>query len=123
MKQNKIKDLVLQKAYGKPSVSAQGISGNPDETQRAIVELHNEGFVQIQHKATNRSKVSIITYAITDLGTQIVNDGGYAKSKRKTKINTLSRKTWAIIGFIVGVLFTAIANKLIDVIFQILHRP
>lgn len=124
MNQAKIKDKILSHAYGKPSVAVQGIAGNPDGVQKAITELHNEGLVQIQHKATNRGNTSIITYAITDLGTQIVNRGGYyVKSKRKAKTNALSRKAWAIIGFIVGVLFTAIANKLIDVMFQTLHRP
>lgn len=123
MNQARIKDKILSHAYGKSSVAVQNIDGNTDDVQAAITELHNEGLVQIQHKGTNRGKTSIITYSITDLGTQLVNDGGYAKMRRKTKSKSLSKKAWAIIGFIVGVLFTAIANKLIDVIFQTLHQP
>lgn len=119
MKLNKIKDLALQRAYNKPSVAVQGIAGNPEEVQKAITELHNEGLVQIQHKATNRGKTSIITYSITDLGTQLVNDGGYTKSKRKAKLKSLSKRTWAIIGFVSGVVFTKLVDKLIDIIFQI----
>ncbi len=116
---NKTKDIILQKAYGKPSVAVQNIDNSPLKVQRAITELHNEGLVQIQHKATNRGVTSIKTYKITDLGSQLVDNGGYARSKRRGKAKALSKKAWAIIGFIFGVLFTAIANKLLDVIFQI----
>lgn len=123
MTQAEMKDMILSNAYGKSSVAVQNIDGNPEDVQATIIKLHNEGLVQILHKGTNRGKTSIITYKITDLGTQLVNDGGYAKMRRKTKAKSLSKKAWAIIGFIVGVLFTAIANKLIDVIFQTLHRP
>lgn len=112
-----MRDLILNHAYGKPSVAVQGIDGNPEEIQRAITELHNEGLVRIQSKGHNRGKTSILTYQITDHGTQLVNNGGYAKSKRRAIAKNLSRNilnsAWAIVLLIIG----AVIDRIISILF------
>lgn len=117
MNQARIKDRILSHAYGKSSVAVQNIDDNTDDVQAAITELHNEGLVQIQHKGTNRGKTSIITYSITDLGTGIVDNGGYVKVKRKRFRKNVSKKTisalWAIILLVIG----AIIDRIISLLF------
>lgn len=117
MSQAKIKDRILSHAYGESSVAVQNIDGNTEDVQVALTELHNEGLVQIQHKGTNRGKTSIITYKITDLGTALVNSGGYTKSrvreKRKKYSANLSTAFWFIVAAIIG----AIIDRIISLLF------
>lgn len=116
MNRNELKDKILHKAYGRGAVSAQGIEGNPDDVQSAIAELHNEGLIRILHKGNNRGKVTVKGYEITDSGTELVNHGGYAKTKRKRRHAKLSEKAWYAIWFVIG----AAANELIHRLISLL---
>lgn len=117
MRKDKIKDVVLRKAYRSSCADPQLIEGDPDEIQSAIVELHNEGLVRILNNGNNRGKVTVTNYKITSLGTELVNKGGYAKSTRKERRKALSKKYWAAIGFILGAIVTTIVEKAIDQLF------
>lgn len=111
-----MKDAVLRKAYGCSCADPKRIEGDPIEVQSAIVELHNEGLVRILHKGSNRGTIAVINYEITPLGTELVNKGGYAKSRRKEQRKALSKKSWAAIWFIAGCVTTKLIEKAIDLL-------
>lgn len=116
MKTDKMKDAALRKAYGRSCADPKRIEGDQTEVQSAIVELHNEGLVRILHKGNNRGKVTVINYEITPLGTELVDKGGYVKSRRKKRRKTLSKKSCAAIGFMLGAIVTKIIEKAIDLL-------
>lgn len=116
MKTDKIKDAVLRKAYGRSCADPKRIEGNQTEVQSAIVELHNEGLVRILHNGNNRGTITVINYEITPLGTELVNKGGYAKSRRKQSRKKVSDKmvkgVWAIVLLVLGALIDRIISLL-----------
>lgn len=114
MKADKMKDAVLRKAYGRSCADPKRIEGNQSEVQTAIVELHNEGLVRILHKGNNRGKVTVISYEITPLGTELVDNGGYVKSRRKKRRKTLSKKTWSAVWFVVAAIIGAIIDRIVS---------
>lgn len=116
MNRNELKDKILHKAYGRGAVSAQGIEGNPDDVQSAIMELHNEGLIRILHKGNDRGKVTVKGYEITDRGTELVDHGGYAKTKRKLKRAKLSNKVWYGIWFVIGTAANELIHRLISLL-------
>lgn len=114
MSDDKIKDAILRKAYGRTCVNPQTIEGDAEALQSSITSLHNEGLIKILKKGNNRGKVTVISYEITDAGTELVDCGGYVKRNRKNKLKMLSAKTWASITFVLGIVLTELVHILAE---------
>ena len=59
-KKMKMKDKILNAAYGKVSVTPTCIDGDSDAIQAAITALHNEGLINILSSSSHCGKSSIL---------------------------------------------------------------
>lgn len=87
-----LKDKILNAAYSKVSVTPGCVDGDSEAIQAAITALHNEGLVKIGSRGSHGGKSSVLNYEITEKGTELVDNGGYAKRQKTEKRRRLSRK-------------------------------
>lgn len=108
------KDKVLQKAYGHASANAGTINGDIDAIQAAIMALHDEGLVKILNKGNNRGKITVINYEITEKGSTLVDNGGYAKRNRRAKYAKIRAMLWRAAQFVLAAIVGGIISMLIQ---------
>ena len=108
------KDKVLQKAYGHSSVNASAIDGDSEAIQAAIIALHDEGLVKILNKGNNHGKIAVINYEITEKGTTLVDNGGYAKRNRRAKCAKMRAMLWRAAQFVLAAIVGGIISMLIQ---------
>lgn len=113
-----LKDKILNAAYGKVCVTPGCVDGDKDMIQAAIITLSNEGLVNILGRGSHGGKSSILNFEITEKGTVLVNNGGYAKLQKKGKRKRLSRKLENALYFMLGAATTAIVERLVGLLFD-----
>lgn len=113
-----LKDKILNAAYGKVSVTPGCVDGDSEAIQAAITALHNEGLVKIGGRGSHGSKSSVLNFEITTKGAELVDNGGYAKSRRTEKRRRLSRRLENVLYFLLGAATTAIVERLVGLLFE-----
>ena len=113
------KDKVLQKAYGHSSANATAIDGDSEAIQAAIMALHDEGLVKILNKGDNRGQITVINYEITEKGTTLVDNGGYAKRNRSAKCAKIRATLWRAAQFVLAAIVGGVTAQLLQRLFHI----
>ena len=113
------KDKVLQKAYGHSSANASAIDGDSEAIQSAIMALHDEGLVKVINKGNNCGKIAVINYEITEMGTTLVDNGGYAKRNRILKCAKMRATLWRAAQFVLAAIVGGVIAQLLQRLFHI----
>lgn len=114
-----LKDKILNAAYGKESVRPDCIDGDSDAIQTAITALHNEELVKIGGRGLNAGKSSIINFEITDKGTELVDNGGYAKRQKAEKRGKVKSELWNGLKFVIAAVVGGVIDRLLQIFFGI----
>lgn len=94
------------------------VVGDSEAIQAAITALHNEGLVKIRGRGSHGGKSTILNFEITTKGTELVDNGGYAKRQKAEKRRRLSRKAENALYFILGAATTAIVERLVGLLIE-----